>query len=274
MPELNVICTWYHSVVELSRRHLAVKLVLCRAEVQEVLGYLWALCHETVLFPTGSATLYDQFAPLKDRKMSSMKDIMTKGSCEKLNLTSKLFTPVDTESVSLQRKRLVTVRMWFFISYTMIPLAQTPKTNSPTMGLFSLPTRWNITPYSGNCWAIWRTELNTFALRLKLFTVRCNWFLKNRCKYLKILCFCLRGKHVGMACMQSWQLLFNSGQSQFLQHPFRHIMFWLVIIFTIQLKSDKEPNQILLWWITLVFQRCDLYFNPSYLWNIVSKFNL
>ncbi|KAG7236360.1 hypothetical protein INR49_001057 [Caranx melampygus] len=52
------------------------------------------------------------------------------------------------ESVSLQRKRLVTVRTWFFISYTMIPLTQTPNTSSPITGLFSLPTRWNITPYS------------------------------------------------------------------------------------------------------------------------------
>lgn len=82
-------------------------------------------------------------------------------SCEVFDLRYT-FTPVEMESVSLQRKRLVTVRMWFFISYTMIPLAQTPKTNSPTTGLFSLPTRWNITPYSGNCWAIWRTQSNTF----------------------------------------------------------------------------------------------------------------
>lgn len=77
-----------------------------------------------------------------------------------------------------------------------------------------------------------------------------------------------------MACMQSWQLLFNSGQGQFLQHPLGHIMFWLVIIFTIQLKPEKEPNQIRLWQIKLVFQKHDLYFNPSYLWDIVPKFNL
>lgn len=73
-----------------------------------------------------------------------------------------IFTPVDMESVSLQRKRLVTARRWFFISYTMIPLTQTPNTNSPTTGLFSRPTRWNITPYSGNCWAIWGAHICVF----------------------------------------------------------------------------------------------------------------
>lgn len=104
-------------------------------------------------------------------------------SYEALDLTST-FTPVEMESVSLQRKRLVTVRMWFFISYTMIPLAQTPKTNSPTTGLFSLPTRWNITPYSGNCWAIWRTWLNTFAFHSKLFTVQAVDLKKKKCKHL------------------------------------------------------------------------------------------
>lgn len=72
-----------------------------------------------------------------------------------------------------------------------------------------------------------------------------------------------------MACMQSWQLLFNSGQSQFLQHPLGHIMFWLVVILTIQLQPHMEPNQI-----TLVFQRHDLHLNPSYLGNIVPEFNL
>lgn len=79
--------------------------------------------------------------------------------CNNLTEMPLLLTPVDMESVSLQRKRLVTIRMWFFISYTMIPFAQTPKTNSPTTGLFSLPTRWNKTPYSGNCWAIWRVHI-------------------------------------------------------------------------------------------------------------------
>lgn len=51
-------------------------------------------------------------------------------------------------------------------------------------------------------------------------------------------------------------------------------MFRLVIIFTIQLKPDKEPDEILLWSIMLVFQRHYLYLTPSYLWNIVPKFNL
>lgn len=65
-----------------------------------------------------------------------------------------LLTPVEMESVSLHRKRLVTVRIWFLISYTMIPLALTPRTRSPNTGFLSRPTRWNTTPYSGSCWAI------------------------------------------------------------------------------------------------------------------------
>lgn len=76
-------------------------------------------------------------------------------SCEhRWQNTRLVLTPVEMESVSLHRKRLVTVLIWFLISYTMIPLALTPRTSSPTMGFFSLPTRWNTTPYSGSCWAI------------------------------------------------------------------------------------------------------------------------
>lgn len=155
-PGSNLIFTWYDGVVELSRRHLAVKLVLCGAEVQEVLRYFRALRHEPVLLPAGSAALYDQLTSLKGPKCHPLtrRTSLNKAGYEKLYLTFRFITPVEMESVSLQRKRLVTVRMWFFISYTMIPLAQTPRTNSPTTGLFSLPTRWNITPYSGSCWAI------------------------------------------------------------------------------------------------------------------------
>lgn len=69
--------TWYHGVVELARRHLAVKLVLCRAEVQEVLRYFGAFCHEAVLFPAGSATFYDQLTSLKDTQTSSVWDTIT-----------------------------------------------------------------------------------------------------------------------------------------------------------------------------------------------------
>lgn len=56
-----------HGVVELSWRHLTVKLVLSWAEVQEVLCYFWAFCHKAVLFPAGPTTLYNQLTPLKDK---------------------------------------------------------------------------------------------------------------------------------------------------------------------------------------------------------------
>lgn len=88
-----------------------------------------------------------------------------------------IFTPVHMLSVSLQMKRLVTVRRWFFISYTMIPLAQTPKTHSPITGLFSLPTRWNRIPYSGNCWAIWEIHI-CFYMHSILNSLQCASIIK------------------------------------------------------------------------------------------------
>lgn len=42
-----------------------MKLVLCRAEVQEVQGYFGALRYKNVLLPAGPAALYDQLASLK-----------------------------------------------------------------------------------------------------------------------------------------------------------------------------------------------------------------
>lgn len=120
------------------------------------------------------------------RQHTSTLSLRTKWAVPSNALYSKnwlkclFFTPVDMESVSLQRKRRVTVRRWFFISYTMIPLAQTPKTNSPTTGLFSRPTRWNITPYSGNCWAIWGVHILyiIYALHFKMFCFNTHSNLK------------------------------------------------------------------------------------------------
>lgn len=80
-------------MVELSRRHLAVKLVLCRAEVQEVLCYFRAFCHKTVLFPAGSTTLYNQFTPLKDRQRSSIEDIFKEKELRKASSHMKVIYP-------------------------------------------------------------------------------------------------------------------------------------------------------------------------------------
>lgn len=59
------LLTWYQTVVQLSWSHLAVELVLCRAEVQEILCYFWTLCDKTVLFPTWPTTLDYQLTTLR-----------------------------------------------------------------------------------------------------------------------------------------------------------------------------------------------------------------
>lgn len=67
-----------------------------------------------------------------------------------------------------------------------------------------------------------------------------------------------------MVGVYSGQLFPDVGQSQFLQHPLGHIMFWLVVMFTIQLKwHTNEQNDTLLHKRYLKFQYVVNVFWPS-----------